>query len=148
MKKVSTIVVASLFLFSGLAFAEPEVVLTKSSAKNGTTLEFDFVADKSMPVSGLQFRVNLGKVEGGVNTDGCTVGLPTSHTGTCSMKNGLLTFVVYGHRNDELGTTHIGSVTVNSALSLEKKADSLFSDVVFGDALGKEVKGSALVNYN
>lgn len=136
-------------MLSTVALAKPELVITQTGNGKNSQVMVDFVADESKPITAFQFRMKLGKMEGTMLLDNCTADLPKTHVGACSLKNGVLTYIVYSNSNAELGTTAVGSVQVPSKLVMEKKINGEFDvyDVVFSDANGRQVEAEVLRNF-
>ena len=125
-KLIKTLSITLLF-FSISAVAADKSTLLLSQEKGGYTIDFL----NSDNVTALQFDIKMSGVsEKSVGLGSCISGLPSSHTGTCQVKNGVMRVVIYSTSNAVLDSGNIGIIKMNKNLA----NDVSINKVVMGTA--------------
>ena len=114
MTSIKQIIPALLVVVSYNALAEPEFAVTRE----GNEFLFDYVSEPKSDITALGFRVDIGDLDpDAIDLSKCTVGLPSTHVGFCKANPGFVKVLVYSNDNSILGTTHIGSISVESTVA-------------------------------
>jgi hypothetical protein len=139
MKKLLKTLSISLLLFSAIGSTAENSTILLSQDKSGYSIDFL----NSNKVTALQFDVKLSGINSKkVSLSTCISGLPSSHTGTCNIKNGVMRVVIYSSSNAELDSGNIGFINLNGNFA----KDVSIENVTMGNADLKEIKGDAMVD--
>lgn len=141
MNKLNKILGITLLLFSLNIVAAERSTLLLSQEKGGYSIDFL----NSDNVTALQFDIKMSGVnDKSVGLNSCISGLPSSHTGTCQIKNGVMRVVIYSTSNATLESGNIGTINMKSHLA----TDVSINKVVMGTSDLKEIKGDVLVDID
>lgn len=94
---------------AGSAMASSSTLLLSGDSKN---ISFDILNENN--VTALQFDVMLDGVSkaSSLKMGSCVSGLPSSHTGSCSIHDGFVRVVVYSSSNAVLPSGSIGTLNI------------------------------------
>ncbi|MCF6318513.1 MAG: hypothetical protein L3J83_04405 [Proteobacteria bacterium] len=141
MKKVIRNILIVLSFVSTIAIAQEKTTLLISNEKGVHTIDFLNLDG----VTALQFDISTGDKSKPVSLkksslSSCTVGLASTHTGSCSIsKNGNLRVVIYSGSNAVLESGRIGS------FKLSDNAENIsVSKLLMGTPDMKEIKGEVV----
>ncbi len=140
MNKFIKIIVFTAVFFSTSAFSEENSTLLLSQEKNRISIDFL----NSDNITALQFDVVLsGLNKKSISLGSCISGLPSSHTGTCQFKGGVMRVVIYSTNNETLDSGNIGTISLGN-FSNEIKVNKL----VMGTVDLKQIKGEVLIDVD
>ncbi|MEM9532770.1 MAG: hypothetical protein AAGA23_17760 [Pseudomonadota bacterium] len=117
--------------------------LVVSPIARGASTEFQFDLLNDASATAFQFELKLDGAGGKVETSNCIGGLPSTHQGACSYKDGVLKVAVFSASLAPLSSGSIGSITVPMPRNALK---SSVSGLLVADANGKTLSSDAIID--